>query len=85
MDAFTRSRADEWIDAARSSLLEVRNRNNGVTVVGISMGGALAVLLVGGDPGHFSSGSDRALSGHAAAAQPRGGNATGSGEDWLEN
>ena len=45
MDAFTRSRADEWIDAARSSLLEMRARNNAVSVVGLSMGGALAVLL----------------------------------------
>jgi len=45
MDAFTRSRADEWIDAARSSLLEMRARNNTVSVVGLSMGGALAVLL----------------------------------------
>ncbi len=45
MDAFTRSRADEWIDAARSSLLEMRDRNNTVSVVGLSMGGALAVLL----------------------------------------
>ena len=45
MDAFTRSRADEWIDAARSSLLEMRVRNNAVSVVGLSMGGALAVLL----------------------------------------
>jgi carboxylesterase len=45
MDAFVRSRADEWIDAARSSLLEMRNRSNGVSVVGLSMGGALAVLL----------------------------------------
>jgi carboxylesterase len=45
MDAFTRSRADEWIDAARSSLLEMRDRSNVVSVVGLSMGGALAVLL----------------------------------------
>jgi len=45
MEAFTRSRADEWIDAARSSLLEMRDRSNAVSVVGLSMGGALAVLL----------------------------------------
>ena len=45
MEAFTRSRADEWIDAARSSLLEMRDRSNAVSVVGLSMGGALAVVL----------------------------------------
>src|ERR1700694_3935450 len=45
MEAFTRSRADEWIDSARSSLLEMRDRSNAVSVVGLSMGGALAVLL----------------------------------------
>ncbi|HXN75325.1 MAG TPA: alpha/beta fold hydrolase [Gemmatimonadaceae bacterium] len=45
MEAFTRSRADEWIDAARSSLLEMRDRTNAVSVAGLSMGGALAVLL----------------------------------------
>src|ERR1700675_3556159 len=45
MEAFTRSRADEWIAAARSSLVEMRDRSNAVSVVGLSMGGALAVLL----------------------------------------
>ncbi len=45
METFTRSRADEWIDAARNSLLEMRDRSNAVSVVGLSMGGALAVLL----------------------------------------
>ena len=45
MEAFTRSRASEWIDAARNSLLEMRDRSNAVSVVGLSMGGALAVLL----------------------------------------
>jgi carboxylesterase len=45
MDAFTRSRGGEWIDAARSSLLDMRDRSKVVSVVGLSMGGALAVLL----------------------------------------
>src|SRR6266403_2338323 len=40
MEAFTRSRADEWIDAARNSLLEMRDRSKTVSVVGLSMGGA---------------------------------------------
>jgi carboxylesterase len=45
MYAFTRSRADEWIDAARRSLLEMRGRHDAVSVVGLSMGGAIAVIL----------------------------------------
>ena len=45
MDAFRRSRAADWIDAARQSLARVRNRYNTVSVVGLSMGAALAVLL----------------------------------------
>jgi carboxylesterase len=45
MEAFTRSRADEWIEAARSSLVELRSRSDGVSVAGLSMGGALAVVL----------------------------------------
>ena len=42
---FKQSRAEEWINAARSALLEMRVRNSAVSVVGLSMGGALAVLL----------------------------------------
>jgi len=45
MDAFTRSRADEWIDTGRNCLIEMRDRSKAVSVVGLSMGGALAVLL----------------------------------------
>jgi carboxylesterase len=45
MDAFTRSRADDWIEAARNSLIELRAGSNGVSVAGLSMGGALAVLV----------------------------------------
>jgi carboxylesterase len=45
VDAFTQSRADEWIDAARNSLLELRDQSSTVSIVGLSMGGALAVLL----------------------------------------
>ena len=42
---FKQSRAEEWINAARSALLGMRARNPAVSVVGLSMGGALAVLL----------------------------------------
>jgi len=45
MDAFRRSRAADWTDAARQSLARVRNRYNTVSVLGLSMGAALAVLL----------------------------------------
>ncbi|HMG13048.1 MAG TPA: alpha/beta fold hydrolase [Gemmatimonadaceae bacterium] len=42
---FKRSRAEEWIDAARSALIEMREKSPAVNVVGLSMGGALAVLV----------------------------------------
>jgi carboxylesterase len=45
MRAFTRSRADEWIAGARRALLEMREHSPTVSVVGLSMGGALAVIL----------------------------------------
>src|SRR3954465_10478938 len=45
MEAFHRSRAADWIDAAKQGLEHVRNRYDTVSVLGLSMGGALAVLL----------------------------------------
>ncbi|HEY0529057.1 MAG TPA: alpha/beta fold hydrolase [Gemmatimonadaceae bacterium] len=45
MDAFTRSRATDWIQAARESMAEMRARHEAVSVVGLSMGGALAVIV----------------------------------------
>ena len=48
MDAFGKSRAADWISAAKSALAEMRRRHNSVSIVGLSMGGALAVLLAAG-------------------------------------
>jgi carboxylesterase len=45
MAAFDKSRASDWIDAARSAFVEMRARHDSVSVVGLSMGGALAVLI----------------------------------------
>jgi carboxylesterase len=45
MDAFDKSRAAEWLGAARSALAQMRGRNDSVSVVGLSMGGALSVVL----------------------------------------
>src|ERR1700693_713729 len=45
MDAFEKSRAADWIVAARSALAEMRGRHSSVSIVGLSMGGALGVLL----------------------------------------
>jgi carboxylesterase len=45
MDAFRKSRADEWIDAARDSMAQMRDRYATVSLLGLSMGGALAVLV----------------------------------------
>jgi len=44
-DAFRQSRADDWIAAARESLREMVGRYPTVSVVGLSMGGALAVIV----------------------------------------
>ena len=45
MNAFRRARANEWIDAARDSLVQMRKRCATVSVIGLSMGAALAVLI----------------------------------------
>jgi carboxylesterase len=45
MDAFRKSRADDWVRAARESLAGMRDRYASVSVVGLSMGGALAVII----------------------------------------
>jgi carboxylesterase len=45
MDAFGKSRATDWISAAKSALAQMRSRHDSVSVVGLSMGAALAVLL----------------------------------------
>ena len=49
MDVFKRSRAEEWIDAAKLALLSMRARADGVSIVGLSMGAALAALLAAED------------------------------------
>jgi carboxylesterase len=45
MDAFRKSGADEWAEAAKAAYTQVRSRHRSVSVVGLSMGGALAVAL----------------------------------------
>jgi len=45
MDAFGKSRAKDWISAARSALADIRRRHESVSIVGLSMGGALSVLI----------------------------------------
>jgi carboxylesterase len=45
MAAFTESGADEWAEAARTAFVEMRRRHRSVSIVGLSMGGALAVAL----------------------------------------
>jgi carboxylesterase len=49
MDAFKQSRAEEWIDAARHALMSMRARHDAVSVAGLSMGAALAVLVAARD------------------------------------
>lgn len=45
LQAFTSARADEWLMGARTTLIELRGRANRVSIVGQSMGGALATIL----------------------------------------
>ena len=45
MAAFRKSSADEWADAAKEAFVQMRSRHRSVSVVGLSMGGALAVAL----------------------------------------
>src|SRR3984893_7952761 len=45
MEASNQSRARDWIEAAKSALATLRRRGDSVSVVGLSMGAALAVLL----------------------------------------
>ena len=50
LDAFSRSGADEWLEAARAELAVLTGQHQRVVVVGLSMGGALAVLLAADRP-----------------------------------
>jgi len=43
--AFRESGADEWAHAAKTAFMRMRSRHRSVSVVGLSMGGALAVAL----------------------------------------
>ena len=45
MESFGKSRANDWIVTARDAFTDMRGRHDSVSVVGLSMGGALAVLL----------------------------------------
>jgi carboxylesterase len=45
MNAFRNSTADKWIEAASEALAAMQRRNPETSVVGLSMGGALAVML----------------------------------------
>ena len=45
MAAFDQSRARDWIAAAKAAFGQMRSRHDTVSVVGLSMGGALAILV----------------------------------------
>lgn len=45
VESLGRSRASDWIAAAKDAYIGMRARHDSVSVVGLSMGGALAVLL----------------------------------------
>jgi carboxylesterase len=45
MGSFGRSGAADWIDAAKEALVGMRSRHDSVSIVGLSMGAALAVIV----------------------------------------
>src|SRR3954462_11528217 len=45
MAAFRRTGADDWIDAAREAFVQMRSRHEHVSIIGLSMGGALATIV----------------------------------------
>jgi carboxylesterase len=45
MAAFKKTDASEWLDAARRAFMEMRSRHDKVSLVGLSMGGALATIV----------------------------------------
>jgi carboxylesterase len=47
MESFGKARASDWIDAGETAYIDMRTRHDSVSVVGLSMGGALAVVLAG--------------------------------------
>ncbi len=50
VQAFTRSRRDDWLGAARDELTHLRSNHPRVAVAGLSMGGALAAILAAETP-----------------------------------
>lgn len=50
LQAFSRSGSAEWIEAARAEYLELRKKHDAVAVGGMSMGGALALLVASEQP-----------------------------------
>ena len=50
VEDFTRSTADDWLNAARLALRELRRDHRHVGICGFSMGGALGVLLAAETP-----------------------------------
>jgi carboxylesterase len=45
MDAFRVTGADDWINAAREAFAQMRSRHEHVSIIGLSMGGALATIV----------------------------------------
>lgn len=50
LDAFGHTRAKEWITAAREAYAALRTTHRSVSVMGLSMGGALGIILAADEP-----------------------------------
>jgi carboxylesterase len=61
---WARTRAADWLSAAREELAALRRQHDAVALVGLSMGGALATVLAAREPSPGASGPER--DGHSA-------------------
>jgi carboxylesterase len=68
---WARTRAADWLDAARTELATLRRQHDAVALVGLSMGGALAAVLAAEDSSRRTGAAPAGgnPSRHAAAAQ----------------
>ena len=58
LSEWARTRAADWLDAARTELATLRRQHDAVALVGLSMGGALAAVLAAEDAGRRTAAQD---------------------------
>ena len=58
LSEWARTRAADWLDAARTELATLRRQHDAVALVGLSMGGGLAAVLAAEDAGRRTAAQD---------------------------